>query len=87
MLKENNPLLELELNTKNSYLNQITIKCFESLYEFFELILEEPIENFWYEYFGIILGYLQIWFYFFNSTVNYYIFILYSFLRFGTINK
>ena len=70
MLKEKNPLLKIQLNKEKSYIIHIIIKTFEAFYELYDLILEEPIENFWYEFLAIVFGYLQIIYYFFDKTVS-----------------
>jgi hypothetical protein len=36
----------------------------------FDLILEDPLENFWYEIVGIVLGYIQILYYLIDKTVS-----------------
>ena len=42
----------------------------ESFYALFELILEDPIENFWFECFNISIGYTQLISYTLDLTVN-----------------
>ena len=70
MLKENNPLLKLDIKEKKSYLFSIITKVLESFYVLFDLILEDPLENFWYEIVSIILGYIQILYYLIDKTVS-----------------
>jgi hypothetical protein len=70
MLKENNPLLKLDIKVKKSYLSSIIFKVLESFYSLFDLILEDPLENFWYEIVSIILGYIQILYYLIDKTVS-----------------
>ena len=70
MLKENNPLLKLDIKVKKSFLFNIIIKVLESFYALFDLILEDPIENFWYEIVSIVLGYIQILYYLIDKTVS-----------------
>jgi hypothetical protein len=70
MLKENNPLLKLDIKEKKSYLFSIITKVLESFYVLFDLILEDPLENFWYEIVGIVLGYIQILYYLIDKTVS-----------------
>ena len=70
MLKEKNPLLKIELKNKESYIIHMIIKILEAFYELYDLILEDPIENFWYEFLAIVIGYLQIIYYFFDKTVS-----------------
>ena len=70
MLKENNPLLKLDIKEKKSFLFNIIIKVLESFYSLFDLILEDPLENFWYEIVSIVLGYIQILYYLIDKTVS-----------------
>ena len=72
MLKEKNPLLKLNLIEKKFILTEICIKIFESFYKIFDIILEDPIENFWFEFLGIVLGYSQIIYYWVDRTVSEY---------------
>jgi hypothetical protein len=69
MLKENNPLLKLELKEEKNKIIKI-LSFFEILYGIFDLILENPINNFWYEFIGITIGYFQIIMYLFDKTVS-----------------
>jgi len=86
MLKENNPLLKIDIKAKKSYLFIIINKVLESFYALFDLILEDPIENFWYEITSIVLGYIQILYYLIDKTVSEFLIkmILYSFGLFGS---
>jgi len=70
MLKENNPLLKLDIKMKKSYIFSIIMKVLESFYALFDLILEDPLENFWYEIVSIVLGYIQILYYLIDKTVS-----------------
>jgi len=70
MLKENNPLLKLDIKVKKSYIFSIIMKVLESFYALFDLILEDPLENFWYEIVSIVLGYIQILYYLIDKTVS-----------------
>ena len=72
MLKEKNPLLKLNLIEKKFILTELCIKIFESFYKIFDIILEDPIENFWFEFLGIVLGYSQIIYYWVDRTVSEY---------------
>lgn len=72
MLKEKNPLLKLNLIEKKFILSEICIKIFESFYKLFDIILEDPIENFWFEFLGIVMGYSQILYYLIDKTVSEY---------------
>ena len=70
MLKDSNPLLKIKLKDEKSYTINLIMKTFESFYELFDLILEDPIENFWYEFIAIIIGHLQITYYLVDKTVS-----------------
>ena len=70
MLKEKNPLLDVNLKEEDSYINNLIKNVFESFYTIFSLILENPIENFWYEFIAIIISYTQLLFYIFEKAVS-----------------
>ena len=70
MLKEKNPLLKIKLKEEKFTINKIIINILESFFALYDLILEKPIENFWYECIGIIIGYTQILLYIFDKTVS-----------------
>ena len=60
MLKEKNPLLKLNLKTEEPTLSKLLNNIFEALYELYDFILDEPIENFWYECINVFLSYFQL---------------------------
>ena len=70
MLKEKNPLLRLKLKKEKSKLTKIINNILESLFALFELILEEPLENFWFEILSLIICNIQIIMFIFNETVR-----------------
>ena len=72
MLKEKNPLLKLKFKKERTLIFNIRYLNFESLYSLYALILENPIDNFWYECFNIILGYMQLIIFMFDKTVSEY---------------
>ena len=74
MLKEENPLLNLKINIENSFLNKILNNVLQSIFTLFELILDDPIENFWLEILNIFICYIQIIMFIFNETVSQFIF-------------
>ncbi len=74
MLKEENPLLNLKINIENSFLNKLLNNVLQSLFTLFELILDDPIENFWLEILNIFICYIQIIMFIFNETVSQFIF-------------
>ena len=71
MIKENNILLEMELSKKRSLFFEFYQTSTEILYSLFEFILDDPIENFWYECFNIIIGYTQLLAYLSDSSVSF----------------
>lgn len=70
MLKEPNPLIRLNLVKKPIFISNTLKLIFESLYELYRYILEDPFENLWFECIGIIMGYMQILLYLIDKTVN-----------------
>ena len=70
MLKDKNSLLKLYFKKKIPQLSNMLDYIFESLYSLYDLLLDEPIENFWYESFNIIMSYLQLIAFIFDKTVS-----------------
>ena len=70
MIREKSPLIELKFTNKKSSIIEFCNSIMESFYDLFELILEDPIENFWFECFNISLGYMQLICYILDQTVN-----------------
>ena len=70
MIKDNNELLKLELNEKKSSIITFYNSISESIYTLFCLILDEPIENFWYECINVSFGYIQLICYILDTTVS-----------------
>ena len=70
MIKEKNPLLKLKLKETKSSLSEFYSSYEESLYTLFDLMIENSIENFWYECINILLGYIQLIAYIFDPTVS-----------------
>lgn len=70
MIKEKNPLLTLKFTKKNSIFYEIYNYLSESIYDLFELILDDPIESFWFESFNIFIAYLQMFAFLLDSTVR-----------------
>ena len=87
MIKEKNPLLKIKLIKTKSSLFIFFSSYIESFYTLFDLILENPIENFWFECLNLLLGYFQLIAYIFDPTVSKSInsnyLIIYSFGQFG----
>ena len=70
MIKENESLLTIKLEKENTILTQFIKNIYQSLYELFDLLLNDPIENFVFEVVNISIGYLQMIMYIFNETVT-----------------
>ena len=70
MLKEKNPLLKLNLKEEKYELSGLISNIYDSFYTLFNTILEDPIENFWYECISIIISYTQILLYLIDKTVS-----------------
>lgn len=70
MLKEKNPLLKLKIKKEKIFLFELYKKIIEGIYTLFDLILEKPIENFWFELFNIFFGYFQLIIHSFDRTVS-----------------
>ena len=70
MLKEKNPLLKLKLKKEKKLISNFLGDFIEGFYALYDFILENPIENFWYECFNIILSYLQLISLAFSETVS-----------------
>lgn len=70
MLKEKNPLLNLKLNHNKKFLSDLYGSFSEGIFMLYDFILEEPVENFWYECFNIIISYLQLLTLSFDTVVS-----------------
>ena len=70
MLKENNSILKLKLKEEKSIIKKLIKNIFDSLYELYDIILDDPIENFWFEIISLFICYFQIIMFIFNETVN-----------------
>ena len=71
MLREKNPLLKLKLKKEKTIIAKILIdNIFQPLFELFELILDDPFENFWFEVISLFICYIQIIIFIFNETVR-----------------
>ena len=73
MLKEKNPLIKIKIKKEISIFKKIINSLLESLFALFELILEDPIENFWFEIISLFICYIQMIMFIFNETVRKYI--------------
>ena len=69
MLKEAN-LLKLKLHKSTSFLLKYYNDNSEILFTLYDLLLENPIENFWYEFIHIFFSYSQLIAYLFDATVS-----------------
>ena len=70
MLKEKHPLLKLNLKKENILLSKVFNNFFGGLYALYDFILQDPIENFWFECFSVLLSYLQLISYLFDEIVS-----------------
>ena len=60
MLRQKSPLLKLELKKEKSLIFTNINDIFECLYELYDLMLDNPIENIWYECLSIVISYFQL---------------------------
>ena len=70
MLKEKNPLLKLKVKKEKSFITKLVNNFSETLFALFELILEDPIENIYFEIISLFICYIQIIMFIFNETVS-----------------
>jgi len=70
MIKENEYLLNLNLENEKKILSKSYKILYEALYELFYLILKSPIENLLFEIVTFLLSYFQILMFIFNKTVS-----------------
>lgn len=70
MIKEKNPLLKIIIKKEQSILTRIIKNIEESLFGLYELILEDPIENIYFEILNLFICYIQIIMFIFNETVS-----------------
>ncbi len=76
MIQEKNSIINIKLSKKSSTFNTLYKQISESLYLLFDLILENPIENIWFECLFILIGYSQLILFIFDPTVSIYKFII-----------
>ena len=70
MLKEKNPLIKIKIKKEISIFKKIINNLLESLFVLFELILDDPIENLWFEIISLFICYIQMIMFIFNETVS-----------------
>lgn len=70
MINEKYTSVNFQLNEKVSKLTLIYKDFMEGLYDLFCLLLDNPIENFWYECINVSLGYFQLLIYILDDTVS-----------------
>ena len=70
MLKEKNPLIKIKIKKEISIFKKIINNLLESLFALFELILDDPIENLWFEIISLFICYIQMIMFIFNETVS-----------------
>ena len=84
MINEKNPLIKLKLQKSISPLMSLYNNNVESFYDLYDIILEAPFENIWFETMHILFGYCQLIAYLFDATVSIiFIIIPFSFHQFG----
>ena len=70
MRTEKSSLLKIKLNKKELLIIKFYRNFVEGLYALFCFILDDPVENFWYESISISLGYFQILIYIIDESVS-----------------
>ena len=70
MIAEKSPLLKIELNKKELFIIKFYRDFVEGLYALYCFMLDDPIENFWYEIISISLGYFQLLIYVIDESVS-----------------
>jgi hypothetical protein len=70
MIEEKSPLLNIKLNKKINPFTQFYKDFIEGLYALYCFMLDDPIENFWYECISLSLGYFQLLIYIIDETVS-----------------
>jgi hypothetical protein len=84
MNNENNAILKVETNKKESKLRKFIEENIEGFYSLFYLILKNPLDNFWWECISITIQYSQLLIFIINQTVRKnFIYINYSSFQFG----
>ena len=70
MIKEKNPLLKLTFTEKKTIFIELYNTVSYYFFTLFDLILENPIEIFWFECFIIFIGYIHLLAFLLDSTVR-----------------
>ena len=70
MIKEKSRLINIQLKEKTSKIIIFYKDFIEGIYALFCLLLDNPIENFWYECISMSLGYFQLLIYIIDETVS-----------------
>ena len=70
MIAEKSPLLKIKLNKKELFIIKFYRDFVEGLYALYCFMLDDPIENFWYEIISISLGYFQLLIYVIDESVS-----------------
>ena len=63
-------MLKLKIKKEKIFIFELYKKIIEAFYILFDLILEKPIENFWFELISIFIGYFQLIIHSFDRTVS-----------------
>jgi hypothetical protein len=70
MIAEKSSVLKIKLNKKELSIIKFYRDFVEGLYALFCFMLDDPVENFWYESISISLGYFQILIYIIDESVS-----------------
>ena len=70
MIKEKSRLINIQLKEKTSKIIIFYKDFIEGLYALYCFMLDDPIENFWYECISLSLGYFQLLIYIIDETVS-----------------
>ena len=70
MIAEKSSVLKIKLNKKELSIIKFYRDFVEGLYALFCFMLNDPVENFWYESISISLGYFQILIYIIDESVS-----------------
>ena len=69
-MKEKCSILKMKEKKSESKLSDSVNNLCESLYALYDYILEDPIENLWYECISVIITYFQIMSFMFKKEVS-----------------
>lgn len=70
MNNDNNEILKIEINNKESKLNTKLEELHEGIFAIFYYILKNPIDNFWWECISLTIQYSQLIIFIIDNTVS-----------------